>query len=79
MVIRRIFRRIWHAMDWLAAAMLAGVSALATMWLEGMIAYSLALHGYVPDPHLGGSGPSADDEQGAPTSPANNCDDLSRD
>jgi hypothetical protein len=70
-VVRQIFHRIWSTMDRLAAAMVAVIYSLAMMWLEGMIAYGLALHGYVPDSNMCGnvcqrtakqSRPKADDE-----------------
>jgi hypothetical protein len=37
--------------------------------LEGLTAYGLALHGYVPDLNLSGNGPSADDENGSAQEP----------
>jgi hypothetical protein len=49
-----LFRRIFNAMDRLAAAIEAGVHRVVTMWLKGITAYGLALHGYAPDSHLCG-------------------------
>jgi hypothetical protein len=75
MVAREVFQRIWNAMDRLAAAAEAGVYGLATMLLEGLAAYGLALHGYLPDSNLSCSGPSADDEkEGATHETAGNRD-----
>jgi hypothetical protein len=45
MAVRQVFQRIWNAVDRLAEAVEAGFRGLATMWLEGLIAYGLALHG----------------------------------
>jgi hypothetical protein len=63
MVTRRIFQDILNAMDRLAAAIAAGLYNLAMMWLEGVAAYGLALHGHAPDLNMHGKGRSADDEK----------------
>jgi hypothetical protein len=53
-----VVQRIWNAMDRLAAVMAAGIYRLAEMWLEGLIAYALAVHGYAPDSNLSRNSPS---------------------
>jgi hypothetical protein len=64
MVVRQVFERIWNAIDWLAAAMAAGIYCLLRLWLEGVVAYALAVHGYVPDSNASCDSPSGDDEEG---------------
>jgi hypothetical protein len=65
MVVRQVFQRIWNAMDRLEAVMAAGIYRLVEMWLEGVIAYASAVHGYVPGSNLSRNSPSGDDERGS--------------
>jgi hypothetical protein len=69
MFVRRVFQCIWNAMDWLIAAMVAGIYCLATMWLEGVIAYGIALHGCAPDWNLSRNGSLVGDETGSAQEP----------
>jgi hypothetical protein len=62
MVVRQVFQRIWNAMDQLEAVMAAGIYRLVEMWLEGLIAYASAVHGYIPGSRNSAYG---DDEGGS--------------
>jgi hypothetical protein len=65
MVVRQVFQRIWNAMDQLEAVMAAGIYRLVEMWLEGLIAYASAVHGYVPGSNLRRNSAYGDDERGS--------------
>jgi hypothetical protein len=75
-VVRQVFQRIWNALDWLAAAMVAGLHLLAKSWLKGVTAYGLAMHGYVPDSNLYAYSHFVDDEKESahePDGPLSSC------
>ena len=62
-VVRRASRRLWNALGWLAAMIETGVCSLVTSWLEGVVAYGVALHGTGLESNSCSDRPAADDDR----------------